>query len=202
MASSTAFLDATRSRRTMYKITNESTISDNRIEQLVCHAIANIPSAFNTQSARIVVLLKQEHEKLWDISKEIFQKVIPADKWGYIEGRINGFRAGYGTILFFEDRTPIQEMQSKQPMVADKMPQWSEHSSGMHQYFLWTALEAEGLGCSLQHYNPAIDTRVQAEWKVPVEWDLKCQLVFGKPTAPPNEKVQKPVEERYRVYGK
>ena len=98
MASSTAFLDATRSRRTMYKITNESTISDNRIEQLVCHAIANIPSAFNTQSARIVVLLKQEHEKLWDISKEIFQKVIPADKWGYIEGRINGFRAGYGTV--------------------------------------------------------------------------------------------------------
>lgn len=49
----------------------------------------------------------------------------------------------------------------------------------MHQYVLWTALEAEGCGCNLQHYNPLIDNRVKEEWKVDAEWSLKGQLVFG-----------------------
>ena len=49
----------------------------------------------------------------------------------------------------------------------------------MHQYALWVALEAEGFGANLQHYNPIVDQRVQNEWNVPQEWALRAQLVFG-----------------------
>lgn len=67
---------------------------------------------------------------------------------------------------------------------------------------VWTALEAEGLGCNLQHYNPLIDKKVQKEWGLPETWTLKAQLVFGKPTGQPGEKAQKgPIEARFKSFG-
>lgn len=77
----------------------------------------------------------------------------------------------------------------------------SEQSNGMAQYTLWCALEAEGLGVNLQHYNPLIDTRLETMYGVPVTWSLKSQMVFGKPTGEPAEKKFKPVEERVKFFG-
>ena len=67
---------------------------------------------------------------------------------------------------------------------------------------VWTALETEGLGCSLQHYSPMIDARVAEEWNVPLEWSLKAQLVFGKPTGPHKEgKEYEQIEKRVFVHA-
>ena len=75
----------------------------------------------------------------------------------------------------------------------------------MHQYMLWTALEAEGLGCNLQHYNPLPDQKVSEVWGVPLEWSLKAQLVFGTPAEGAREKLpekaMQPIKERLFVYG-
>lgn len=71
----------------------------------------------------------------------------------------------------------------------------------MHQYVLWTALEAEGLGCNLQHYNPVIDKRLETDYGVPETWSLKAQMVFGQPTAEPGKKEIGPVEPRMKVFG-
>ena len=49
----------------------------------------------------------------------------------------------------------------------------------MHQYALWVALEAEGFGANLQHYNPIIDQKAAQTWNVPLDWKLRSQLVFG-----------------------
>lgn len=69
-------------------------------------------------------------------------------------------------------------------------------------FLAWTLLEAEGLGCSLQHYNPMLDARIAEQWKVPTEWSLKAQLVFGKPAGVPREKTFEPLEKRLFVHGK
>ena len=61
----------------------------------------------------------------------------------------------------------------------------------MHQYVLWTALEAEGLGVNLQHYNPPIDKRIESDYDVPETWSLKAQMVFGKPVGKPGDKVSR-----------
>lgn len=72
----------------------------------------------------------------------------------------------------------------------------------MLQFAVWTALEAEGLGANLQHYNPLVDAKVAEEWKVPSSWKLSAQLVFGgKTTADAGAKEFKPVEEKLKVYG-
>lgn len=56
---------------------------------------------------------------------------------------------------------------------------------------------------NLQHYNPLIDVRLETEYKVPSTWNLKAQMVFGKPTSGPavENKEFKPVEDRMKVYG-
>ncbi|XHG07134.1 hypothetical protein AWENTII_010293 [Aspergillus wentii] len=67
---------------------------------------------------------------------------------------------------------------------------------------VWTLLEAEGLGCNLQHYSPMLDEPVSKHWNVPKEWNLKAQLVFGKPVGPPKEKTFEPLSQRLFVHGK
>ena len=59
---------------------------------------------------------------------------------------------------------------------------------------VWAALEAEGLGASLQHYNPLIDDEVKKEWNIPGNWKLIAQMPFGNPTSPPGEKEFQPLE--------
>ena len=84
----------------------------------------------------------------------------------------------------------------------NRFPVWAGHSTGMLQFAVWTALEAEGLGANLQHYNPLVDAKVVEEWKVPATWKLSAQLVFGgkvKPDAA--EKTFLPLEEKLKVYG-
>jgi len=67
---------------------------------------------------------------------------------------------------------------------------------------VWTALELEGLGCNLQHYNfnPEFTAEVLEEWKLPKTWKLKAQLVFGTPTGGPDKvKTFAPIEERVKL---
>jgi predicted oxidoreductase (fatty acid repression mutant protein) len=72
----------------------------------------------------------------------------------------------------------------------------------MHQFVLWAALEAEGFGANLQHYNPVVDRKVQEHWNVPLDWSLKAQLVFGGRAGQLPEKTFQPLEERVFVHGK
>jgi predicted oxidoreductase (fatty acid repression mutant protein) len=194
------FLAAVKQRRTYYGIGKSAPVSDERIKEVIDHAVTHTPSAFNSQSARVVLLLGEHHNKLWDITKDTLRKIVPADKFAPTEEKINSFRSGYGTILFFEDQNVVKGLQQKFPTYADNFAIWSQHSSGMLQYVVWTALEDEGLGASLQHYAPIIDAAVQQEWSIPGEWKLIAQMPFGQPTATPGDKEVKPLAERVRVF--
>ncbi len=195
------FLTAVKDRRTYYGISKEPTITDARIQEIVEYAVKHTPSPFNSQSARVVLLLGGQHDKLWDITKETLRKVVPADRFAATEEKINtSFRSGYGTVLFFEDQAVVQGLQQQFPLYADNFPLWSLQSSGMHQFVVWTALEIEGFGASLQHYNPLIDDAVKQQWGLPEEWKMLAQMPFGKPTAQPGNKEFKPLAERVKVF--
>ncbi|CAG9982999.1 unnamed protein product [Clonostachys byssicola] len=206
MASTLSFFDAVRNRRSIYKLDGTSPISDGRIEEIVRQAIQDVPSSFNSQSTRILVLLKEDHEKFWNIVMDCLRAIVPKESWPKTENRISGFRAAYGSVLFYEDPEVILKLQEQYAIYADRFPQWAEHTSGMHQYAIWTALEAEGLGVNLQHYNPLPDQRAAEVWNVPQAWQLKAQLVFGSYGPGVREKLpeksQKPLEQRLFVYGR
>ena len=60
-----SFEEALKHRRTYYSITNQSPVSDEEIERIVNLAVTHVPSAFNSQSTRVVLLLGENHKKLW-----------------------------------------------------------------------------------------------------------------------------------------
>ncbi|KAI0644804.1 Nitroreductase [Trametes meyenii] len=203
MSGSAAFFEAVKTRRSVYTITSDSTISDDKIQEIVATAVKHAPSSFNTQSSRAVLLLGDEHKKLWDITLNVLKGIVPAEQFPATEQKIQSFAGGHGTVLFFEDQDNVKDLQTRFALYQDRFPVWSEHASAILQYIVWTALEAEGLGASLQHYNPLISAQVLDTWKLPASWVLVSQLVFGKPSAPAGEKTFEPVEgKRFLTFGK
>ncbi len=194
------FYNAVKDRRTYYGISKESTVSDDRIQEIINDAVKHTPSAFNSQSGRVIVLLGQNHDKLWDLTKEELGKIVPAENFSSTEQKINSFKSGYGTVLFFEDQTVIESLQQQFALYKDNFPVWSLEANGMLQFVVWTSLESEGLGASLQHYNPLIDEEVRKQWNVPSNWKLLGQMPFGKPTAAPDAKQFQPLESRVKFF--
>ncbi len=72
-------------------------------------------------------------------------------------------------------------------------------SAGMLQYAVWTALSTEGMGASLQHYNPIIDAEVAQVFNVPKSWKLIAQMPFGSPTGEPDKLEYVDLENRVVV---
>ncbi|EMA6341790.1 nitroreductase family protein [Bacillus cytotoxicus] len=194
------FYKAIEDRRSIYGISKEQVVSDEKIQEVIQHAVKHTPSAFNSQSARVVVVLGEQHDKLWDLTKETLRKIVPENNFGPTEEKMNAFKSGYGTVLFFEDGKVVESLQEQFASYKENFPKWSEQSSGMLQFVIWTALEIEGFGATLQHYNPLIDDEVKKEWNVLESWKLIAQMPFGKPVAPAGEKEFQPLENRVKFY--
>lgn len=195
------FKEALKHRRTYYGLSNKSLVTDQEIENIISHVVLHTPSPFNSQSSRLVLLLGENHKKLWNITKETLRKIVPVNSFGATEAKINGsFASGYGTVLFFEDQSVVKGMQDAFAAYADNFPVWSQHTSGMHQLGVWTLLEEAGFGASLQHYNPLIDEEVRTQWNLPSSWKLIAEMPFGVPVQAPGDKEFKPLSDRIKVF--
>ena len=194
------FYTSIKDRRTIYAISKDTPVSDERIQEVIKHAVKHTPSAFNSQGARVVLLLGENHNKLWDIAMEALRKIVPAAQFKTTEDKINSFKNGHGTVLFFEDNSVIESLQEQFALYKDNFPVWAEQSSGMLQFVVWNSLEIEGLGASLQHYNPLIEAEVKKQWNLPDSWKIIGQMPFGKPTAPADEKQFQPIDKRFKVF--
>lgn len=191
---------AIENRRTYYAITNASPVSDAKIEEIVNFAVTHVPSAFNSQSTRIVLLLGENHKKLWNIVLETLRKIVNPKAFAATESKIASFATGYASVLFFEEQNIVENLQKSFPSYADNFPIWSQHTSAMHQFAIWTMLEEVGFGASLQHYNPIIDEEVRTQWNIPQTWKLIAQMPFGKPTANPGEKEFEDLSNRVKIF--
>ena len=195
------FWEAVKGRRSIYSISNEKELNEGRIEEIVREALLHTPSPFNSQSTRLVLLFGEEHKKLWDITLTELKKLVTPEQFVQTENKIKScFASGYGTVLFFEEQKVVEGMCSQFPSYADRFPVWSQHTDAMHQFVIWTALEAEGLGASLQHYNPVIDDEVRKNWNLPSSWQLIAQMPFGKVLAPAGEKEFGDIEPRLKIF--
>lgn len=198
---SKGFYDAIRDRRTIYALGKERKVSKERIREVVEFAVKHVPSAFNSQSARVLVLFDKESSRFWDIARDELRKIVPADAFAKTDEKLSSFDAGYGTVLFFEDQTVVEGLMAGFPLYKDNFPVWSLQANGMLEFAIWTALEAEGLGASLQHYNPLVDAGVRKAWSVPESWKLLAEMPFGSVAAPAGDKDFTPVESRVKVLG-
>ncbi|MGP4970215.1 nitroreductase family protein [Psychrobacter aquimaris] len=190
-------------RRSIYALSNQLPVSNDEIVKLVEHAVLHTPSSFNSQSTRVVVLFGDDHNKLWQITEDTLRGIVDnEEQFAATKQKIAGFKAGAGTVMFFEDHSVVRDMQAAAPLYADKFPIWAHQTNAMHQYVIWTALASIDVGANLQHYNPIIDKAVASTWNIDEHWELNAQMVFGAIEQPAGDKAFKPIEDRMQVFGK
>lgn len=84
-----AFLEAIANRRSIYALKKESPISDKRIQEILATIIKHVPSSFNAQSTRVVFIAGAEHDKLWDLHKDVLKPIVPEAQWPATDGKID-----------------------------------------------------------------------------------------------------------------
>ena len=182
-------LELLRNRRSRYQLDRNIPLSHQQLLDLIDEVTAQVPDAFNMQSQRLVVVTGENQDALWNRIFEVFEGKVPREK-------IDSFRAGYGTILYFSDQAVTEEMAGKFPTYADKFPHWAAQSLGMLQFSLWVALREAGIGASLQHYNPVIDHEVKQMFDLPETWVLDAQMPFGLASDEPSPKQLQDIRQR------
>ncbi len=195
-----SFEEAVSNRRTNYALSKEIKISPEVIIDKIKKMVQEAPSAFNMQSTRVVIALGENHDAIWQITKDILRKIVPAEHFAPTEEKLNGFAAAYGTVLFFDETETVEAMQKQFAAYAENFPIWAQQANGMAQFAVWTALADLGLGVSLQHYNPLIDKDVATEWNIQKSWKLISEMPFGNPLSEPDEKEFSPIEDRVKVF--
>ncbi|WP_336931348.1 nitroreductase family protein [Acinetobacter tandoii] len=195
------FLNLIEQRRTIYALAKNVEQTPEYLTDLIQRTIRESPSSFNSQSSRAVILFNAEHEKFWNfVKKELQAYATDEAAAAKTAAKMDSFAAGLGTILFFEDMSVVEDLQTRFALYAENFPIWAEHSTAMAQFATWTALHTEGLGASLQHYNPIVDEQVHNEWDIPQNWKLRAQLVFGSIEAEAKEKTYIENAERFKVF--
>lgn len=195
------FLNSIKARRTIYAIGKNVTVGQAKIEETIREAVKQSPSAFNSQTSRVVTLYGESHTNFWNIVRETLRKIVPAEAFEGTNQKIDSFSAGFGTALFYEDQDVVKGLQEQFALYADNFPVWSEHSSAIAQFATWTALSEIGIGASLQHYNPIVDAEVAETYDIPANWKLRAQLVFGSIEAPAGDKPFMDDAARFKTFN-
>ena len=184
--------EALKNRRSVYQIDKRMPVSDDAIINLVREMTELVPDAFNMKSQRVILALGVKQDTLWETIYEAFGGKVSREK-------INGFKAGYGTVLYFYDGDVVKELQAQFPRYADNFPVWAQQANGMLQISIWAGLREIGVGANIQHYNPVIDEAVKKAFDVPESWTLVAQMPFGGIVTEPNAKEKEDIDNRVRV---
>jgi hypothetical protein len=101
-AQTSTYLEAVKQRRSVYGVTDEVIMSDDRIVEIANTIIQSCPSAWNMQSTRFLITLGQEHKHFWNTviasAKPFVVENQGEDAWKRNEDRFKSFRAAYGTV--------------------------------------------------------------------------------------------------------
>lgn len=159
--------------------------------------IPTVPSAFNSQGVRVVVVSGEKNQQLWDLIKGVQTEVLDAGTLNYMTPIMDGAREAVGTILFFEDRDAVE---AGIPGNAERRSVYKNHESANAQLTAWLALTELGLGANLQHFNigyeQGFDRAIRELLDLPESWELVAEMPFGSIEAPAAEKEVIAAEEQ------
>lgn len=187
-----SIIESLEKRRSYYAIDKKLPVSEVEIEEKIKKITELVPDAFNMKSARVVLVFGKEHTRLWDEIYHVFNGKVPKEK-------MDSFKAGAGTVLFLYDEETVKSMQDKFQIYADNFPVWANQANGMLQLSIWSMLRELGVGASLQHYNPVIDSKIKEMFNLPENYRLIAQMPFGGIVSEPEEKEKEDIANRVKT---
>ena len=189
-----------KQRRSIYALSDQVQQSPAEIADLIKEAVRQSPTAFNSQTVRAVILFGDASNKVWDIVEDALSKIVKnPDAFKKTQAKIATFRAGFGTVLLLTETKTAHDLEKQFPTYAANFADWAEQGIGGAQQAVWTALAENGLGASLQHYNPLIDTAIHQAFDLPDSWQLRAEMPFGAIAAPAGDKEMMADDDRFKV---
>ncbi|MGE4571552.1 MAG: nitroreductase family protein [Candidatus Izemoplasmatales bacterium] len=191
------FLQALKSRHSEYVLSKNIDITEDTLTSYLKDILQYTPSAFNSESQRIVLLTQEKHDLLWEQLIEIMKGIVKGEQFENTKNKINAFKAAYGTILFFDDTSVTKKLQEKFPLYSENFAKWSIEQNGMLQSNVWVGLRTKNIGASLQHYNELINDFVKKSFDIPETWELRAQMPFGHIEELASEKPHIEINKRF-----
>ena len=184
--------ESLQQRRSVYGLKKELPVSVEEIKRLVTETTELVPDAFNMRSQRVVLALGAKQDALWDAVYDAFGGKVAREK-------IDGFKAGAGTVLYFIDTDVVKGLQETFPLYAANFPIWAQQANGMLQISIWAGLRELGVGANIQHYNPVIDDAVKKLFGLPERYQLIAQMPFGGIATEPDAKEKEDITQRVMI---
>ncbi|MFT8843919.1 MAG: nitroreductase family protein [Schleiferilactobacillus harbinensis] len=195
-------LTTLKNRRSIYQLGKNVSQKPADIVKLAEDIIMDSPTAFNGQTVRAVFLFGASHDKLWDMTGARLKSEVPTEEaYQRTLDKINGFKAAFGTILFFRDQDIVTQEENDFVLYRDNFHDWAEQGQGVAQQAIWAAFAQNNIGANLQHYNPLIDDLVAKEFDIPSNWVLRAQMPFGSIEGQAGEKEYLAREDRFKTFG-
>lgn len=173
------FLDLVTKRRSVYALGANSEYSQKEIENRIREVVKQVPTAFNSQTTRVVVLFDEANNKFWDHIYDVQKDILEGGMKEWMSGVVAGAKNGIGTVLFFEDLDAVKQM----PTQGTRTEAYKQNNNANAQYGVWLALTELNLGASLQHFNigyeQGFDKATREMFNLPETYEMIAQMPFG-----------------------
>lgn len=197
----TQFTNLVEKRRSVYAIGNHTELSNKEIVDRIREVMKDVPTAFNSQTTRLVVVFGEDNVKLWDHIIDVQKDVLEGPSREMMLGVMEGAKGGVGTVLFFEDHDAVANM----PTQGQRTESYKQNNDANAQYAIWLALAELDLGANLQHMNigfeQGFDKSVKEMFALPDSYEMVAQMPFGSIEANPDAKEYMDSNEQVRVFG-
>ncbi len=159
------YLQHVQQRRSIRKLTN-GPVSDEVIRTIM-EAGRWSPSSGNSQPARLVVV-KERNTDLWNFIEQTLRTKLQGDQLQRALGRLEGYRAGVFTIVFYVDTNVTNNTPAG--MSPELWKNFEAQAMGIIQTNVWNAIAAAGLATSNQHINYQMEEELREFLGVPATW--------------------------------
>lgn len=195
------FVELVEKRRSIYALGTDSEYSKQDIENRIREVVKQVPTAFNSQTTRAVVLFDEANVKFWDHIYDVQKNVLEGGMQDWMSGVVNGAKKGIGTVLFFEDREAVKEM----PAQGAREEAYKQNNNANAQYAVWLALAEMDLGASLQHFNvgyeQGFDKATKKMFDLPESYEMLAQMPFGSVEQEAGEKEHIDSDVQVKVFS-
>lgn len=196
------FVDLVEKRRSIYALGTDSEYSKKDIEKRIREVVKQVPSAFNSQTTRVVVLFDEANNKFWDHIYNVQKDILDGGMQDWMSGVVTGAKNGIGTVLFFEDLDAAKKM----PTEGARTEAYKQNNNANAQYAVWLALAEMDLGASLQHFNvgyeQGFDKATREMFNLPETYEMIAQMPFGSIEQEAGEKEHIDTDVQVKVFDK
>ncbi|MDO4680752.1 MAG: nitroreductase family protein [Aerococcus sp.] len=193
----TEFDQLLKERRSTYVMSANTSVSEDAIVSRLRENLQQVPTAYNAQTTRYVVLFGDANKKLWQHLYDVQKDVLQSDQWEQYGPVIESYQNVLGTVVFFEDQDALEHIPG------GSRETYKQNNAGNGQLVTWLTLTELGLGATLNHFNigyaQGFDSKVRELFNLPDTYEMTAQMPFGAIEQAPYPKETISTDEQVKV---